>query len=70
MFSSSEVKVVPSSVAVNALRHVIEFSASEELVKELEQQEVWQQVQDDEKYWKGYIVLARSVLASCCFLVH
>ena len=70
MFASSEVKVVPSSVAVDALRHVVESSASDELVNALEQQEVWQKVQDDEKYWQGYIVLARLVLASCDFLIY
>ena len=70
MFTSSEAKVVPSSVAVTALQHVIESCASEELVKALEQQEVWQQVQDDEKYWLGYIMLARLVLATsgCCLI--
>ena len=70
MFASSEVKVVPSSVAVDALRHVVESSASDELVNALEQQEVWQKVQDDEKYWQGYILLARLVLASCGFLIY
>jgi len=64
MFASSEVKVVPCSVAVNALQRVVEFNASEELVKALEQQEVWQKVQDEVKYWQGYIVLARLVLAT------
>jgi len=70
MFASSEVKVVPSSVAVDALRHVVESGASDELVNALEQQEVWQKVQDDEKYWQGYILLARLVLASCAFLIY
>jgi len=56
-------------VAVNALRHVVESNLTEELVKTLEQQEVWQKVQDDEKYWQGYIILARSVLAVLLYAV-
>ena len=61
MFASTEVRVVPCAVAVNALRHVVESSASEEQTKSLEQQEVWQKIQDDEKYWQGYVILARYV---------
>ena len=61
--------MVPCSVAVNALRHVVESNAADELVKSLEQQEVWQKVQDDEKYWQGYIVLARLVLAHLAILL-
>ena len=57
-------------MAVDALRHIVESGASDELVNALEQQEVWQKVQDDEKYWQGYIVLARLVLASCDFLIY
>lgn len=64
MFASSELKVVPSSVAVNALRRVIESSVTEEFVRSLEEQEIWQKILDDEKYWQGYIVLARLVSAS------
>lgn len=56
-------------MAVNALRHVVESNLTEELVKTLEQQEVWQKVQDDEKYWQGYIILARSVLAVLLYAV-
>ena len=69
MFASTEVKVVPCSVAVNALQHVVESNASEELVNSLAEQEVWQKVQDEEKYWQGYIVLARLVLANFAHLV-
>jgi len=56
-------------VAVNALQHVVESNASEELVNSLAEQEVWQKVQDEEKYWQGYIVLARLVLANFAHLV-
>ena len=58
---SAEVKAEPSSVAMNALRHVVESNAGEELVKLLEQHDVWQKIPDEEKYWEGYIVLARLV---------
>jgi len=67
LFTSSEVKVVPCSVAADAMRHVIEFGANDELVRELQQQEVWQKVQVEEDYWHGYIVLAR-LIDMCCFL--
>jgi len=59
--------VVPCSAAVDALRRVVEFGADEELSKSLEQQEVWQKVKDEEKYWQGYIVLARLVLVIVAF---
>jgi len=60
VFSSAELRAEPSSVAVNALRHVVESNAGDELVRSLEQQDVWQRIRDDEKYWQGYIILARS----------
>ena len=69
MFVSAEVKAVPYSVAVNALRHVVESYASEELVKSFEQHEVWQKIQDEDKYWQGYIALARLVSVSVAFLL-
>jgi len=61
MFVSAEVKAVPSSVAVNALQRVVESHAGDELVKSLEQQEVWKKIDDEEKHWQGYIILARLV---------
>jgi len=61
VFVSAELKAVPYSVAVSALRHVVESYAGEELVKSLEQHEVWQKIQDEDKYWQGYIALARLV---------
>jgi len=61
VFTSTELKAEPSSVAVNALRHIVESNADDELVKSLEQQDVWQKIRDEEKYWQGYIILARSV---------
>ena len=69
MFLSNEAKVVPCTVAVNALRHVIESNTTEELVRSLDQQEVWQRIQDEEKYWQGYIILARLVLANLTILL-